>query len=781
MKNDNITDIYTYMRLFATDLGERILERYPALHQFSDPVSPRLATLLRTPFPAQSVAIMGIVKRWQIATTALAVAECGPGKTLISLGAMHVSSEGRPYTAIAMVPPHLVQKWAREAFLTIPGIRVFLIDDMRNGGDAKSPHGINEVRLKSGMIVREGLQTTLSDLRLRKQFTSSRKRWLSLCRRPALFIVGRERAKLGYFWRHAYQVPRSGRNLGCAVNSDTGRPVVIDERRLTQYDFDKIKLSETIEMRDGKSCRPFHSALWQADPAKLHRMAPIEFIGRYLDNGWFDYAICDEVHQLAGDTAQGNALGTLASCAGRIVGLTGTLLGGYADDVYNTLFRLEPRKMKDAGYEFGTTGRSVFTQDYGVLETITRIESSDNACSKAKATKTVRRKPGASLLLFGQHLMQLCAFVFLEDISSDLPLYEETLLSVPMDGPLLAAYEALEEEIRAALKEHRGNRSVLSTLLNTLLLYPDHPYGLGTLYGTEFDPELGRNVKFVIAETPDLPEDEVYPKERRLIEEIKTELAARRRVQVFAVYTQKHDVPARLERILSREGIHTAVLRASVDTSKREAWYARQVKQGVQVVITHPRIVETGLDLWDFPTIIFAESGYSLHTLRQASRRSWRIGQRQPVRVKFMCYNQTLQAACLRLMGKKLLVALTMEGKFAGEGLQTMDEDDDMLSAMARELVEKNGIGETADNVWRALTHENQKLFPTSSNVPQSPTEVVSAPSMLALDSEPARLVEDAISTDQVLIFGQRPEALRSRRRQRPVIPEQPSLFGLTP
>jgi hypothetical protein len=42
-------------------------------------------------------------------------------------------------------------------------------------------------------------------------------------------------------------------------------------------------------------------------------------------------------------------------------------------------------------------------------------------------------------------------------------------------------------------------------------------------------------------------------------------------------------------------------------------------------------------------------------------------------------------------MGKKLLVALTMEGKFAGEGLQNIDEDDDMLSAMARELVERNG------------------------------------------------------------------------------------------
>ena len=283
--------------------------------------------------------------------------------------------------------------------------------------------------------------------------------------------------------------------------------------------------------------------MWQADPEKIRRMAPIEFIGRYMP-GWFDYAICDEIHQLAGDTAQGNALGTLASCTDRIVGLTGTLLGGYADDLFNTLFRLEARRMKEHGYEWGTTGRSSFIQDYGVLETITKVEPANNACSKAKTTSTVRRKPGASPLLFGEFLMQLCAFVFLEDISGELPPYEETYLSVPMDAPMREAYRELEDEIRKALKAHRGNRSVLSTMLNTLLLYPDHPYGIGTLYGTEFDPELKRKVRFVIAEPRDLPEDRVYSKERRLVEEIKKELAEGRRCQVFAVYTQKHDVTA---------------------------------------------------------------------------------------------------------------------------------------------------------------------------------------------------------------------------------------------
>jgi hypothetical protein len=145
----------------------------------------------------------------------------------------------------------------------------------------------------------------------------------------------------------------------------------------------------------------------------------------------------------------------------------------------------------------------------------------------------VRRKPGASPLLFGEHLMQLCAFVFLEDISSELPPYEERLVNIQMDGGMLAAYRELEDDIRKALKEHRGNRSVLSQMLNTLLVYPDHPFGLGTLYGTEFDPEMGK-VRFVIAETKDLPEHFIYAKERRLIEEIKKELEEGRRCQVFA-------------------------------------------------------------------------------------------------------------------------------------------------------------------------------------------------------------------------------------------------------
>jgi hypothetical protein len=123
--------------------------------------------------------------------------------------------------------------------------------------------------------------------------------------------------------------------------------------------------------------------------------------------------------------------------------------------------------------------------------------------------------------------------------------------------------------------------------------------------------------------------------------------------------------------------------------------------------------VETGLDLLAFPTLYFYETGYSLHTLRQASRRSWRIGQHHPVRVKFLVNKGTTQTTCLRLMGKKMLVALMMEGKFSVEGIHSLESDDDLMSAMARELVERGHVGESADAVWADLKRERDLHLPS--------------------------------------------------------------------
>jgi helicase-like protein len=707
-----------YLQVFGPELAAKIVESFPPLHRVEDRVSPLIGKLRREPYPAQALAVMGIVKRWEHSRSAAAVAECGTGKTLISLTSIFVHSRGKPFTALAMAPPHLVEKWAREAFQTIPGVRVFMIDGLRSARP-NTASGINEVKLRHGQIVREGLRISLSELRLRKNYRSSRARWNALCGSPALFIVGRERAKLSYFWKHAYDVAESGRFAGSVVSPDTGCPVYAGEdgERLIRSDFKKTRLAEWLggetdgeEKANGKRRRPLYSPLWQADGSRIHRFAPADFISRYMP-GFFDYAIADEVHELkGGDTAQGNALGSLASCAERTLILTGTLLGGYADELFHILYRLDARKIVGMGFEHGAGGVQFFTETYGLLEKVTTIEPADNKCSEARVTERVHRRPGASPLLFGHFLMDLAAFLSLEDISDALPSYREEVVAVEMDPALKEAYEDLEKDIKQAFRDHRGNQSVLSTGINALMLYPDRPFELGPLSGWEYNPETERRERFEFAEPRDLDKAMVYAKERRLVEEIKAELAQGRRVQVYAVYTQKRDVTRRLESILTQEGVRVSRLTAEVKPEAREAWYERQLHQGVQVVIAHPRLVALGLDLLSFPTLIFYETGYSIFTLRQASRRSWRIGQHRSVLVKFLAYKDTIQETCLRLMGRKLLVSLAMEGKFTAEGLQAVG-DEDMLMAMARELVTEKGVGETAAAVWRELQKRHEEKF----------------------------------------------------------------------
>jgi hypothetical protein len=771
MNHDNITDIATYLRAHAVELGSRILETYPPLQSTKDPVAPRIATLLRKALPAQALAITGTAKYLRKARAARIVAECGAGKTYMALGTIDVLAEGRPSTTLVMCPSHITHKWAREVLLTVPRARTFLIEDMRNGGDPKKTHGICEVKLRKGRIVYEGMRLSLADLRL-----MGRKEWRKRCPGPAFFITGKDKGKLGYFWEHAYLRAKSGPNLGGVINPDTGQTILDSERqKLTHLDFvDKIKLFESVTLPPGGTTR--YSALWKADRNRIQRMAPIEYIGRYM-GGWFDFAIADELHQLAGDTAQGNGLGVLGRAAKRLIALTGTLMGGYADDLFNIFWRMEPRTMSCEGFAYGGQGRRDFQQQYGVLETIEKVRDTDNACSRAtKKTIHVLKKPGASPLLFGKFLMHTTAFLSLEDIADNLPRYDESVLSVEMDEAHAKAYEELEEDIRAAMRAHRGNKSLMSILLNTLLLYPDHPYGFEDIWARAFDPQTKEYVRFLVTTPQNLAEDRFYAKERALIADVREELRQGRRCQVYATYTGEKDVTLRLDTVLRQAGFRVAVLRSSVATDKREEWYERQLEAGVEVVICHPKLVETGLDLLAFPTLYFYETGYSLHTLRQASRRSWRIGQRHAVRVKFVTYTGTMQETCLRLMGKKMLVALMMEGKFSGEGLQSLDTDEDLMSAMARELVEKVGVGARADQMWRELERERERVLP------QPPATQVEEELNPVLELSQAELTDSSAGLTGIHLVGP-PAGVKVRKKSSPwpsgsKPAEQLSLFG---
>ena len=94
-----------------------------------------------------------------------------------------------------------------------------------------------------------------------------------------------------------------------------------------------------------------------------------------------------------------------------------------------------------------------------------------------------------------------------------------------------------------------------------------------------------------------------------------------------------------------------------------------------------------------------------MYVVRQASRRSWRIGQTRPVKVVFMSYRNTLQADALKLVAKKMQSSLAVEGELPEDGLAAYGDDgDDMMMALARKIVsgeeKEDDEAETVEEVF---------------------------------------------------------------------------------
>lgn len=197
-------------------------------------------------------------------------------------------------------------------------------------------------------------------------------------------------------------------------------------------------------------------------------------------------------------------------------------------------------------------------------------------------------------------------------------------------------------------------------------------------------PRMRNTQAFVPSQFNDL---EVMPRECELIEICKQQKAEGRKPLAYSAYTGTRDTTSRLKMLLEQKGFKVAVQRASVNASRREDWIAKQLDRGIDVLITNPALVKTGLDLLEFVTIVFMQSGYNVYSLQQAARRSWRIGQKQPVCVIHLGYANTSQMTCLGLMAKKIMVSQSTSGDVPESGLDVLNQDGDSMEvALARQL-----------------------------------------------------------------------------------------------
>ena len=552
------------------------------------------------------------------------VGECGTGKTFCSAAVANLNPR-KNQRILVMCPGHLVDKWMREIRGMYPHALVVSLNN----------EGLKELIALKGKKPR-GME---------------------------FYVIGKERARNHYAWKPA--VIMRGDTPFCP---QCGKAIDREELR-ADYTNRKVK------------CPSCASPLWQADRKGPRRFSKAEYIKRYLPKGTIDLFIPDETHEYkGGDTAQGQAMACLAASARRTLALTGTLMGGYSTNLFYLLWRMFPKLMMN---EVPYGAEKTFAAKYGVLEIERKERLKDNAQSLGgkKVRETVKEKPGVSPLLLTDFLLENAVFLRLEDISKNLPPYLEEVVGVEMLTEQKAAYQELENDLRSACSQAvaMGDLSLLGALVNSLLAYPD-----GCRRGEAvYHPRRGE----FIAGAPPI-EAELLPKEEKLLDLVKSEVSQGRKCLICLEHTRKRDlIPTLVER-LEKAGISPLVLRAGNPPVAKRERFIMSMSPYHDVMITNTNLVKTGLDLLEFPTIIFFQTGYSVYTLRQASRRSWRIGQTKPVKVFYLSYSDTMQETALALMASKLETALAVEGELSDKGLAALAESgSSMLFEMARCLI----------------------------------------------------------------------------------------------
>jgi SNF2 family DNA or RNA helicase len=609
----------------------------------------KMQHLLRKPFPVQAEIVKGLSKALYKAgrKKLYLVGEMGTGKTMIALSTIYMAPE--PLRVLVVCPGHLVEKWLREARITIPGIKTV------------------DLAVKNCMSLLEGL------------------RYSGKPEVPEVWVISKERVKLGYGWKPAYQIRKT--------YSVSRRQVYT---RIACPDCYRTPMQQEVPLTEGDLNRKRHfcsvcgSALWQAVP-QPRRYSPAEYIKRYL-RGRFDMIVLDEVHDYkAGDTLQGRAMGVLLNCSRYFLGLTGTINGGYADNLFYLLYRVEPTRLMYDGFNYRDVSK--WQQKYGVEEHVIKLDDTEDYRygRQRKNAAIVKKRPGVAPEVVGRYFLDKSCFIRLQDVIEGLPPYDEYVVSVKMDEPQASEYNRLESLLRGAVQEY--GMIAMASMLQALLSYPDscveYPEDIEITEKT-IDPITGKKVVTQVLlhiTAPRIPNTNLLPKERELIRICREEKAQGRKVLVYLAFTGTRDIRERIKKVLEDNRFRVCILPETVEPKRRERWISAHAGQ-VDVLITNPELVKVGLDLVEFPTVVFYQTGYNIFTLRQAARRSWRIGQPKPVKVYFLCYQDTMQETAISLIARKLEVALMVEGDLP-EGLANYQvEGGSLLEEMAKALAE---------------------------------------------------------------------------------------------
>ena len=121
----NCETLQAYLDRYSPLVADRARAAFEPLHvPATDPVVE--LDLKRPMLPAQAHVVTAAVKTLHGQKSVFIAADCGTGKTQIGACTVHAHAQEKPYRAIVMCPPHLVEVWRKELQAIFPAEAVDL-------------------------------------------------------------------------------------------------------------------------------------------------------------------------------------------------------------------------------------------------------------------------------------------------------------------------------------------------------------------------------------------------------------------------------------------------------------------------------------------------------------------------------------------------------------------------------------------------------------------------------------------------------------------------------
>jgi hypothetical protein len=368
--------------------------------------------------------------------------------------------------------------------------------------------------------------------------------------------------------------------------------------------------------------------------------------------------------------------------------------------------------------EFARNELPAFIRKYGYLKRV--LEDRDEngevvafgaqSAAVERTCRTTGDAPGALPSLILKHVLAISTILHLEDLDICLPPLEEKIVLVdpgPVLGPAVRVLRSLLVERIKADRYTDLSGKLFGQMSEEWSSADRASAGVGNcsdgVYRICYPESVGGAL---VAELAPMLASEVLPKEAKLLEIAKSELAEDRNVLVFAWHAHC-GLYERLAGLLEREtGFKCPILDTNkVTAKKRDAWLAKEiVGKNRRMMLVNPAAVETGFNkLTHFSTVIwFQPPGCNPKSERQAKGRIRRPGQTKEQRIYWLVYQFTSQEMVRKLLLHKVAESLSVDGldptaalRASGVGEASGLSGYDIGRQLYRMVLEEQG--ETAD------------------------------------------------------------------------------------